>query len=145
MNSTGDKAPVLPELLAILRESVGKRPQITADTTLFGDLSIYGDDAAELIEALRECFGVDFSEFRFDNHFLSESYSWPELVVLPYILLRRLYRRWWSHGTPEEGEGLVPVTVRQLTEVVRMKRWPAAWSRLEDKGTADSRRSGTRA
>lgn len=126
------KNVVSPDVLVLLREYVGKRPQLKADTTLFGDLCIYGDDAAELMEALHLRFDVDMSRFDFDSHFLPEAYTCVELVFLPFIGVRRLYRRYLSRTTPEKGEGLIPITVGQLTEAVRTKRWPAAWSRHED-------------
>jgi hypothetical protein len=120
-------------VMAILRDYVGKRPQVTPTTTLFGDLNIWGDDAAELLEKLHERFGLNLSEF--DRHFLPEGYSCFQLLLLPLVLGARLWRRYIASGTPEEGETLIPVTVQQLVEAVRMKRWPGEWS-WEGKGDA---------
>ncbi|MBN2021595.1 MAG: DUF1493 family protein [Pirellulales bacterium] len=120
---------VVVEVLALLREHVGKRPPITMDTTLFGDLGIYGDDAAKLLKALQERFGIDLSQLCFESHFLPEAYSLEEFVVLPFTAIRRFYRRYLSRATPEEGEGLIPVTVACLVESIRKGEWPAAWSR----------------
>jgi hypothetical protein len=116
-------------VMKLLRESVGKRARLESTTTLFGNLSICGDDAAELLGNLHDHFGVDLSEFQFDMHFLSEAYSCAELLFLPVVVVAHVYRRHFSRRTPEQGEGLIPITVEQLIEAVRMKRWPGEWSR----------------
>ncbi len=124
-----DQDAAMAGVLNLLRESVGKRPQLKPTTTLFGDLCIWGDDAAELLGNLHDHFGVDLSEFQFEMHFLSEGYSCSELLFLPFVGLARVHRRYFSRRTPEEGEGLIPITVEQLVEAVRMKHWPGEWSR----------------
>lgn len=128
-NSMNNEDIGLPEVFVLLQEYVGQKTQLKANTTLFGDLCIYGDDAVELIESLHKRFDVDVSSFVFSNHFLPEAYSSVELILLPFICVRRLYRRYLSHSIPEESENLIPITAEQLAKAIRIKSWPANWSR----------------
>jgi hypothetical protein len=126
-------------ITTFLRERyVSKTDVLRPSSTLFGDLHLWGDDAAELFERLRDRFGVDISEFEYDRHFLPEAYSCLELLFLPIVVLLRLWRRHVASGTPEDSEGFIPITVQQLAEAVRMRRWPGEWSRSLARPASDA-------
>src|SRR5438067_2263147 len=61
--------------------------RITAETTLFGDLGVDGDDARELFRAFSEQFHVNLSGFQFARHFGNEG-LWPHQIP---ILVWRLF------------------------------------------------------
>jgi hypothetical protein len=64
-------------LLTYLRKYVGK-VSIDEQTRIYHDLHISGDDALQLIDHLRENFGVDFSTMNFSEYFPGESEAFLE-------------------------------------------------------------------
>jgi hypothetical protein len=79
------------------------------------DLGVDGDDGEEFIQAFGERFGVDLSDFRFDQHFGPEGGANP-LGCLWYLLVPRCHPRF------------VPITISDLVEAARKGQWqtPAA-------------------
>lgn len=65
------------KLLDVLKEFISDLSgidgnEIFENTSLEGDLGIYGDDAVELILAFGKKFSVDVSKFRASEYFISE-------------------------------------------------------------------------
>ncbi len=118
--SSGDAT--LCEIIHILRRYIGPRENVTTETTLFGDLGLFGEDAAEFVAEFGRRLNVDLSGFYFDSHFLTEGHQWWEM----FVPIRAIWRRYFSAG--RKNEGLSPITVRQLVEAARLGRWPAEWS-----------------
>ncbi|MBN1910126.1 MAG: DUF1493 family protein [Pirellulales bacterium] len=118
---------VLADVCELVRQHAGKGVNLTAESTLFGDLGIWGDDAVELMTEFHHRFGVDLSHFDYSNHFLPEAYSCLQSAFLPCVAAARFFRRHLSRKTPEEAEHLVPITLSQLAEAVQMQSWPVEW------------------
>lgn len=64
-----DQAAALDD---IIRAITGAKT-VTADTALFHDLSLAGDDALELLKTLRQRFGTNFDALPFDRDFPGET------------------------------------------------------------------------
>ena len=60
------------ELLKIVRDITRTRRPITDSTCLHHDLSLFGEDAAELLERGHKTFGTSFEGFEFDSYFPDE-------------------------------------------------------------------------
>jgi acyl carrier protein len=61
-------------IAGILRENHGIRAtQIQSDTAINKDLGIDGDDAVELLQAIKTEFQIDIRDFQFDEFFGPES------------------------------------------------------------------------
>lgn len=79
-----------------------RESKIKKETRIENDLGITGDDAMEFMEAFFETFQVDFSAFRFDDHFSPEA-CWP----------------WEIFKRPPGRQ----VTVHDLVTVARLGKW----------------------
>ena len=66
-----------PELLHIIEDCYGslKRFDNIGDLSLYHDLSIYGDDADELLVEYARKFNVAFSDFKWTDYFPNEGFS----------------------------------------------------------------------
>jgi len=85
-------------VVGLIAEKTGLPPsEIMPETLLWHDLGIAGDDASELLVEYRDLFQVDMKEFNFARYFPSEIGFWCR-----------------------ERE---PVTVRDLVESAKRKRW----------------------
>jgi acyl carrier protein len=80
--------------------------QISLETRLNQDLDINGDDADELLSLYAEAFDVEMSGFQFQKYFQDE----------PHWLN---FWRW----IPGLRPNLDPITVRDLVEAARQKKW----------------------
>ena len=58
---------------------------LTRETTLQGDLKIWGDDAFEFIEAFGREFNVDLTKFEFGKYFKAEG-DWILTSIFGFIL-----------------------------------------------------------
>ncbi len=123
---------IFANVVELLQEYAGKERRLDWDTTLFGDLGIWGDDAGDFLTELAERFEVDFSRFRFHRHFRAEGYSLLDLLLLPFRIPGRCLGT-----TPEEDQNLIPITIRQLVAAIEQGRWPAEWSDLKSGSTLD--------
>lgn len=63
---------VLDEVRAMVMRFLWRPPPIARSTAIYHDLWIGGDDAGELLEAVIDRFGTDFSGMRFDRYFPNE-------------------------------------------------------------------------
>ena len=116
MNSDTVAATLSERVLEFVAAEAGvSRSRLSESTTLFGDLSIDGDDAAEFLAAFARTFRVDVSRLNLGDHFGPEnlSLSWPK------TWLRYLF----SRGAPERRAGLRPVTVGTLIKAAQLGRW----------------------
>jgi hypothetical protein len=83
--------------------------RIEADTGIFDDLRVYGDDGHELIARLDSQFEMDWDGFDLGIHFGWEGLGAP----LPWRV--RQCPGYFEHQ---------PLTVRQLADALRRGRWP---------------------
>jgi hypothetical protein len=125
-----DEDEIFVQVVELLKEYVGKRRILLRETTLFGDLGLDGDDAGDFLEKYHDRFHVDLSQFDFQRYFLGEGYAFRELLVLPLVCAIRAYRRYLAPGTPEENEGLVPITIQQLVQAASTGRWRSSPSEV---------------
>lgn len=100
--------------------------RLTRATTLFGDLGVDGDDAAELLEAFGEAFGIDPTDLELARHFGPEG-LWPWTVA---EWLRQAARS----GTREDRAGLRPITLGDLARAARDGRWTFEGAEAERPG-----------
>ncbi len=108
-------------VLQFVAKNLGFRTQeickIQAYSRMYHDLGCDGVDGYELLEAFSKEFQVEMSEFNFDKHF------GPELPFFPPLWLF-----WWifqSEKLNEKGQfKKVPITVMDLYEAARSKKWP---------------------
>ena len=107
------------EVVQLVAQQTGvPSERISPQTTLFGDLGIDGDDAAELLAAFAEQFRVDLSEFESRRHFGGEG-MWPHQIPLFFWRLFRSIRG----DEPHEIGGVVPVRVGDLVRAAQEGRW----------------------
>src|SRR4051812_45928259 len=93
-------------IIKMISDATGWHPdQILINSRLNHDLGIDGD-AAELLTEYAEAFAVDMSEFQFPRYFRNE----------PHLLN---FWRW----IPGQGSKLMPITVRNLVEAAKRKKW----------------------
>jgi acyl carrier protein len=92
-------------IIKLIVDVTGINPdRISLESCLNHDLGIDGDDAAELLSEYAAAFGVDMSGFHFSKYFQGE----------PHLF------NWWVPGPIAK---LSPVTVRDLVEAARQKKW----------------------
>ena len=93
--------------------------RIMPQTSLFGDIGIDGDDGDEILAAFMNQFDVDMRACR-PVHFGVEGF-------VPWAPLHWIHQAWLARteksSTPESRAGLVPITVQDLIESAKAKRW----------------------
>jgi acyl carrier protein len=102
-------ADLLERVRALVAEmSCVRLDRLRPETRLEEDLGITGDDAAELLQAFAERFGVDMTGLSFHKHFGPEGCN-------PL----------WFFYTPTwlRAHGSYPVTIDHLVRVAEIKRW----------------------
>lgn len=120
MSSTVTSASLEEEVIVFVAEFTRyPAAKITPRTTLFGDIGIDGDDGDEILAAFMERFQVDMSACR-PVHFGIEGF-------VPWALLHWIYQAWLArtekNSTPESRAGLIPITVQDMIESARARRW----------------------
>jgi hypothetical protein len=117
----------------IARELSVPLQRLAPDTTLFGDLGVAGDDGADLMKSFSREFGVDIDAFESGLHFGGEGFS--PIAFVHWI------RDLLTPGTPEEHAGFVPITVGDLVQAARTRRWtcPADGGGSERRGEKEVR------
>jgi hypothetical protein len=107
---TDPSGDILSLVRHLLWELHGDRPErVSLESDLFADLGIDGDDAAEVFQAIKERFEVDFSTMEWTRHF------GPEAGFCPLALLFPSWWRWHRNR--------VPVRVRDLVSSIQNKVW----------------------
>src|SRR5262245_9354472 len=94
----------------VAHETGAARSSLRPETRLLHDLGVYGDDVDELLQALSERFGVDFSEFRFDRYFYGE----PHLLDWSGLF--------WTFRGPAKSPK-APLTLSMLMAAIDRGRW----------------------
>jgi acyl carrier protein len=104
------------EVLDFVAHFVGvPSAQISASTTLFGDLGVDGEDGSELMVAFGKQFNVDLSTLDVTRHFGPEG-LWP-WAPLRWLAL------WLRPGTPEGKARLLPITITDLVRAAELGTW----------------------
>ena len=83
--------------------------RLTKDMDLV-QLGLDGNDALEFMEAFRDKFGVDMSEFKFSEHFGPEAGLNPFYYIYCLLFARDKLRK-------------LPITLDDLAEAAKNKRW----------------------
>lgn len=101
------------------RYSAAQIEACTSDTRLLHDLGLCGDDVWDEFEILHRDFGVDLSEFKFEDYFPGET-SWGALIItarrpLRAIGLGRVVDRVYSRYRE--------VTLSMIEETLRQRKW----------------------
>ncbi len=93
--------------------------RIKPQTTLFGELGIDGDDGDEILTAFMKRFAVDMTSYR-GVHFGPEGFiPWAPLYWLVLLMRSRVEKP----STPESRARLVPITIQDLIDSAKAKRW----------------------
>lgn len=92
------------------------RSKCSMSTRLYHDLGVYGDEAWAYLETLAEGFGVDLSQFEFDDYFPREfpGRNWLERTV-----------RWVvpGLGKPRPASEYKPITLAAVEKAIETGRW----------------------
>ena len=110
----------------IASERREQRERLSPRTTLFGDLGVDGDDAEELFDAFMKRFEVDMSECRAKEHFGPEGFV-PWAPIYWMILAWRGVTE--EGSTPESRARLRPVTIQDLIDSARARKWAVTYDR----------------
>ena len=103
------------QVCSFIQSAAGLGDAVLPVQTLFGDLSIDGEDARELLAAFADRFQVDMSGF------CLESYFGPERAATPLSLIV-VAKRLLGAGA-EEAASLKPLHVADLISAAERKRW----------------------
>lgn len=106
---------VTTEVLAMVSAFIRVRRKLTLEDTLFYDLGIDGDDAADFFEEFGKAFQVDLTDFKIEKYFGPEA-SDPFSSIATWV-------RGWRTGDHHSAAGVVPITLRDLVEAARAGRW----------------------
>jgi hypothetical protein len=100
---------VSPRLVEFIRHecALPMEEEITANTRMYSDLGVYGDDAIEFLVAYAKTFGVDVTHFMAADYFKGEGAD-----VLGFILS--------LFGSPEQPQK--ELTVGHLQKGIEAKR-----------------------
>lgn len=120
MSSAVTSASLAEEVIALVADySNYPAERISPHTTLLGDIGIDGDDGDKILKAFMERFQVDMSSIR-PVHFGIEGF-------VPWAPLIWIHQAWVAYrdksSTPESRTGLVPITVQDLIDSARARRW----------------------
>ena len=98
-------------IIRLVAEKTGVKPaKLTMESRLVHDLGVDGDDAAELISAFEEEFGVDMSSFELSTHLRTGPTLLSVFCFLPSQKKSRPTTK-------------VPITLGNLAEAATLGRW----------------------
>lgn len=107
-----------------------KTEKIKPESRLLQDLGCDGMDGDDLLAAIRDEFGVDFSGFVFERHFGQEGIP-LNTDLTDYLCYNPLTCLFWKIFQPEnlkkykpESFKKIPITVLDLYEAARAKKFP---------------------
>jgi len=93
-----------------------KESKLNIKTELRKDLGVTGLEAVDFFTAFDNEFYVDFSGFQIDRHFEGEAHG----LLFPLGLLQWVYYKVFEK---DHVDDLIPITIGDLVESVRKKRW----------------------
>ena len=97
------------KLEAIFIEQTGlKADELFPDSRLEQDCGVTGDDAWELLEAIHDKFGTDFTELEFSQHFYQEGEVFFSSLCNP---------------AREKHRKAFPVTIGHIFRIVESGKW----------------------
>lgn len=112
---------LIDELRALVAGQTG-RPlaEVTAETTLYSDLGVDGDDAGELLSAVAQRWNVSFDGFVFHDHFDGEGVdALTPIVVGVFRALWPRFRVLWREALANERE----ITIAHLALCASLGHW----------------------
>lgn len=134
MSEAGDT--ILGEIIDLARDQTGAK-SITANTRLYADLGMTGDDAEEFMTAFAVKYDVDMGSMVWLRHFDNESSMAdllePAIVIAASILSPSFAVRWQAAQDAERE-----ITIGHLVEVALAKAWrdpSEAFRRQQKPGT----------
>lgn len=86
---------ILKELAPVLLKIGGKKMPVSEATLIFHDLTIGGDDAAELIEEVHARYGTRFEGFKYETYFPNEVEDFWEYVGSLFGFKRTERKHFW--------------------------------------------------
>ncbi len=114
---------LLAEIVELVMQQTGAKA-VTAETRLYADLGMDGDDALEFLNTFAEKYDVDLSTIVWGNFFDDEGgiadMLEPALVLAASVLSRTFAVRWQASRSAERE-----ITIAHLADVARAKRWLA--------------------
>ena len=108
--------PISPALMQHL-EGCGYKPAVkkwNAETRLFQDVGLFGDNAVDDLVLLAKTFKVDLSNFPFSKYFPGNYGREP--LVLTFF--------WRSKWADEIRKRYPPITWGMLDAAIEQKKWP---------------------
>lgn len=119
MSEADDK--VLAEIIELARNQTGAKT-ITANTRLYADLGMTGDDAQEFMTAFAVKYDVDMESLVWLRYFENESSMTdmlePTMAMVISILNPSFALRWQAAEDAERE-----ITVGHLVEIARERKW----------------------
>lgn len=107
----GEREGVEYAVITFVAAELGESEQrLRLSTRLYHDLGVDGEDADTFMEAFAERFRVDMTAFDFERHFRDEG------------TVNMLMRLWLRVRDPESLKR-VPITLEDLVDAARQKRW----------------------
>jgi hypothetical protein len=110
---------VLPEIIALARQQTGAKT-ITADTRLYTDLGMTGDDAEEFMTAFAVKYEVDMESFIWLRYFDDEGSDMmaPAITLIASVLSPSFAVRWQAARDAERE-----ITIAHLAGVAAEHVW----------------------
>lgn len=103
------------QVCSFIQTTIGLSSPVQPEQTIFGDLSVDGEDAQSLLASFADHFGVDMSGFHFATYF------GPEMSATPFSL-RAIARRLFGLSA-ENSVSLMPLRVADLISAAKRKQW----------------------
>jgi hypothetical protein len=96
------------DIAQFVREQTGYHGRLSPDTTLQGDIGVYGDDVDDLLSAYAERFGDDLSSYLWYFHTGEEGFFSPGGLFFP---------------APNRRVREIPISVGMLHDFAARGRW----------------------
>ena len=97
---------ILRETKMVIRPYIPHHINLNADTQVFYELNIYGEDMYQLLAELHNRFGTDFSDFKISDYAPGEGFN--PIIWLQLWVGMKPFRR---------------LTVRMLSDAIKRGRW----------------------
>ena len=108
---------ILEKVYSFTAEQTGvPQNSLTPETTLEKDLGVTGDDGEEFMQAFSKVFGVDLSEFIFNQYF------WDEYET-PIALIDNWFGPLFPMFKRSKKREKIPIKIADLMQAVTNGRW----------------------